>query len=326
VAGESLSRHLRYFLVVAEELHFTRAAEVLGIAQPPLSQAMRRLERELAVDLFERSPRGVALTTAGRVLLDEARGLLAAETRLRTLMHRVRDGDLGTLRAGVPPEIPAAALHELLRRLAGQAPGLDVDLHELSSAEQLRMLSEARLDVGLVHRPIDAADVTVGPCARVTLGAVLPRTSPLARADEIDLADLAGHDLILAPRAGAPGWHDHVLDVCRTHGFNPVRVRHAQAADFLLGLVLAGRGVALLPQAVAGREPRVAWRPLRGRPLQRETAGVWPQRPPHPAVASFVELAVDVLSDSPPATAVGAGPATGPARPWSVVYPDAFTA
>lgn len=320
-----LSRHLRYFLVVAEELHFTRAAEVLGIAQPPLSQAMRRLERELDIELFERSSRGTALTTAGRLLLDEARGLLAAEARMRVLMRKVRDGDLGTLRAGVPPEFPAVALQELLRRLAEQSPGLDIDLHELSSAEQLRMLPEARLDVGLVHRPIDAVDITVGACARVQLGALLPRTSPLARLDEISLADLSGHALVLAPRAGAPGWHDHVVDVCRAHGFIPAGVRHAQAPEFLLGLVLAGRGVALQPEAVARREPRLAWRPLLGRPLHRETVVVWPRRTPHPAVSSFAELAVDVLSD---ATAITRprNRHTGDARPWSVVYPDTAAA
>nr|AEE65460.1 transcriptional regulater [uncultured bacterium BAC AB649/1850] len=315
-----LSRHLRYFVVVAEQLHFTRAAELLGIAQPPLSQAMRRLERELDVDLFHRSPHGTELTTAGRLLLDEARALLAAETRLRTLMRKVRDGDLGTLRTGVPPDVPAALLHELLRRCAEQAPGLDIDLHEAGTTEQLRLLTEGRLDVGLVHPPVDATGLTTGPRASIPLGVVLPRTSPLARLDEIGVADLDGHALILAPRDGAPGWHDHLLDTCRTHGFVPARIRHAQAPEFLLGLVLAGHGVALQPESVAHREPRVAWRPLEQRPLHLHTAAVWPRRGAHPAAAGFADLVIDVLSVVEPPALIGHDRYDA-ARPWTVVYP-----
>src|ERR1700754_2506020 len=169
-----LARHLRQFLVVAEELHFGRAAERLGIAQPPLSQTIQRLERELGVALFDRSRRQVTLTVAGRLLTAEAAALLAAEERVRVVMRKVRDGLLGTLRAGVPPELPAVTLQALLAGLADRAPGLDVDLHELTSAEQLRGLAEARLDVGMVHHPVDLSDgLLSGPVVGVRLGVVL---------------------------------------------------------------------------------------------------------------------------------------------------------
>ncbi|WP_234359454.1 LysR family transcriptional regulator [Plantactinospora sp. BC1] len=105
-----LARHLRQFVVVAEELHFGRAAEILGIAQPPLSQSIQRLERELGVVLFDRSRRQISLTTAGQLLLAEAPTLLAAEERIRIVMRKARDGEIGTLRAGVPPETPAVTL------------------------------------------------------------------------------------------------------------------------------------------------------------------------------------------------------------------------
>ncbi|GAA1543591.1 LysR substrate-binding domain-containing protein [Dactylosporangium maewongense] len=316
-----LSRHLRYFLVVAEELHFSRAAEVLGIAQPPLSQAMRRLERELGVTLFDRLPRGTELTDAGRALRDEAVQFLAAERRLRALMHSIRDGDLGTLRAGVPPETPAAALGELLRRLGEQAPGVDVDLQELTTAEQLDLLAAARLDVGLVHHPVDAADLRRGPVTRVRLGVVLPRVSPLARLTEVTAGQLAGQGLVVFPRVTAPTWYDTLLGQCRDLGFVPARVRHARNPEFLCGLVLAGLGVGLEREDTVRREPRVAWRPLAGDPLWQETSAVWPRRAPHPAAARFGELAGAVLRPR----ADGPGRILGSPGPWSVVFDKANT-
>lgn len=313
-----LLRHLRHFAVVAEELHFGRAAELLGIAQPPLSQSIQRLERELGVELFDRSRRQVRLTHAGRLLLDEARGLLAGEERVRTLMRMVREGALGVLRAGVPPETPAVVLQALLRRLAEQVPGLDVDLQELTTGEQVRALADARLDVGLLHHPVDAPDLRFGPAVRTRLGVLLPRASPLARRAELALADLAGHDLVLPPRATAPGWYDHVLDVCGRHGFAPARTRHARNTEFLLGLVLAGHGVAFEPESTARREVRVVWRPLTDHPLRRTTSAAWPAQSPHPAVERFAAIAAATLDEGAPDPM--AVPRADAARPWSVVY------
>jgi DNA-binding transcriptional LysR family regulator len=313
-----LFRHLRYFMVVAEELHFGRAAELLGIAQPPLSQSIQRLERELGVELFDRTRRQIELTPAGRLLQGEAEGLLAAEKRMRSVMRMVREGKLGTLRAGVLPETPAVTLQALLTRLADQVPGLDVDLQELTSGEQVRMLAAGQLDVGLVHHPVDGEDLRFGPAVRVRLGVVLPRVSPLARSPELALADLAGHDLVLPPRATAPGWYDHLLDACRQHGFTPARIRHAHNPEFMLGLVLAGRAVAIEPVSTCRREPRVAWRPIAGRPLRRTTSAVWPAQSPHPAAKRFGEIVATTLNESAPAPMPVATSDT--ARPWNVVF------
>lgn len=312
-----LARHLRYFLTVAGEMHFGRAAEVIGIAQPPLSQSIQRLERDLGVQLFDRSRRTVQLTAAGELLVDEARALLAAEQRLRTVMRKAADGDLGTLRVGVPSETPAAVLQTLLRLLADQAPALTIDLHELATSEQLHLLATAELDVGLVLQPIDAPDLVCGPTATVPLGVVLPRTSPLARLPEVSLADLAGHDLVLSPRATAPGWHDRLLEVCRANGFDPPRIRHARDPEFTLGLVLAGSGVAFMQEAMARREPRVAWRPLVDRPLVRRIAAVWSGTAVHPAVPRFAEAAAAVIGEDHAPTPLIA---PGADQPWSVVY------
>ncbi|MEV1016947.1 MULTISPECIES: LysR family transcriptional regulator [unclassified Micromonospora] len=313
-----LLRHLRHFVVVAHELHYGRAAELLGMAQPPLSQSIQRLERELAVELFDRSRRQVRLTTAGGLLLAEAEELLAGEGRLRNLMGQVRAGELGVLRAGVPPETPAVTLRALLDQLATHAPGLDVELHELTTAEQVRMLSERSLDVGLVHHPVEADGLRFGAPVDVPLGVLLPRTSPLARGREVPLAALAGLDLVTAPRATAPGWHDHLLEVCRQHGWRPARVRPARNPEFLFGLVLAGGGVAVEPATLARREPRIAWRPLADAALTKRTSAAWPKRSAHPAAAMVGQLAAEVLAAAEPTPPTSPpGPA---ARPWPVLF------
>ncbi|SCG61210.1 LysR family transcriptional regulator [Micromonospora humi] len=313
-----LLRHLRHFAVVARELHFGRAAETLGMAQPPLSQSIRRLEQELGTALFDRSQRRVRLTTAGQLLLGEADDLLAGERRLRHLADRVRRGALGVLRAGVPPETPAVTLRALLDGLAARAPGLDLDLHELTSAEQRRMLAEGRLDVGLLHHPVEEAGLRFGESVDVPVGALLPRVSPPARAREVALADLAGLDLVTAPPATAPGWHEHLLAVCRQHGFVPARVRPARNPEFLFGLLLAGGAVAVEPAALARREPRLTWRPLAGAPLVRRISAAWPTRAAHPAAPMFGRLAAEVLAA--PDTPVGPAVPAPAARPWPVLF------
>ncbi|MGW0389831.1 LysR family transcriptional regulator [Streptomyces sp. NPDC003042] len=318
-------RHLRIFVTVADELHFSRAADQLGMAQPPLSQAVRRLEKDLGAELFDRSQRQVRLTAAGMVLLDEARELLAREHRLRTLARRAGDGALGTLRAGVPPDTTVAVLSTLLAACAEHSPGLSVDLREITTEEQLRLLTSGGLDVGLVHQPVDATELRLGPEVCVELGVVLPRTSPLTRLPEVALGELAGQDLVLFPRAHAPGWYDRILDTCRTEGFVPGRLRHASHPEFLLALVTAGHGIAFDQGPVARKEPRVTWRPLAGRPLIQRITGAWSAgRSAHPAAPHFAALAADVLARDRTGTSrrdAGPPPPAGPPpRPWSVVY------
>ncbi|MEY9487387.1 DNA-binding transcriptional LysR family regulator [Streptomyces calvus] len=322
IPAVDLLRHLRLFVTVADELHFSRAAERLGMAQPPLSQAIRRLEKELGAELFDRSGRGVRLSAAGTALLEEAHELLAREERLRALARRAAAGGLGTLRAGVPPDTTAAVLSALLAACAEHAPGLSVDLQEVTTGEQLRLLSSGGLDVGVVHHPVDATDLCLGPGVPLDLGVVLPRTSPLARLPEVTLGELSGHDLVLFPRAHAPGRYDRILDVCRAAGFVPGRVRHASNPEFLLAFVTAGHGVAFDQGPLARKEPRVAWRPLAERPLTLHIGGAWPTgRTAHPAARRFAELAADVLARDHTATARRAPhPPDGPPRPWSVVY------
>ncbi|MEV2276949.1 LysR family transcriptional regulator [Nocardiopsis sp. NPDC049922] len=315
-----LGRHLRYFLVVAREGHFGDAAVELGIAQPALSQSVRRLEAELGVALFDRSHRRVRLTPAGRLLVDQAREVVAGEARLRETMRRVRDGRVATLRVGVPPGTSAVALRGLLDGMAAQAPDLTVDVGAMTGAELVRALGEGSVDTGLVTAPFDGSGLVSEPVHRVEVGVVVPRGAALAGAARVDVADLAGAELVTAPRAEAPEWFERVLAVCREHGWVPPRVHEVEGAELRWGLVLAGRGVALAAESAA-REPRLAWRPLVGSPLHQRTEAVRPARGAHPAASVFAEVAARVMAES-------AGPVGGPgpiggaagARPWSLVY------
>ncbi len=308
-------RSLRYFLVVAEELHFGRAAERLGIAQPPLSQRVKRLEAELGAKLFERGRR-VTLTEAGEVLRAEARDLLSRWDRMTALVAKAERGEMDSLRAGVPPELPGRVLAAILTRFAEQCPAVRLDLQELTTAEQARLLADRELDAGLLQLPVDVVGLELGPVVDTPLGVVLPRDAPLARRARLSLADLAGEGLVHAPRAAAPGSYDALLRTCWDHGFRPAAVRHARNPEFALGLVLAGHGVAFEPGA--RKEPRVVWRPLDGEVLRARMAFAWPSTSPHPQAAQLAEAAAGVLQDDGVSRIVPPEPST--ARPWDVFY------
>ncbi|MBF6331700.1 LysR family transcriptional regulator [Nocardia transvalensis] len=308
-------RKLRYFVAVAEELHFGRAAERLGIAQPPLSQRIRELETDLGARLFDRG-RTVTLTEAGQILLAESRDLLARWDRVTTLVGKAHRGEMDALRVGVPPELAGRVLAGILTAFERRHPDLRLDLQELTTAEQLRLLADRQIDAGLLQHPVDVIGLELGPAIDTPLGVVLQRDSPLAAKSELALGDLSGHGLVMPPRAAAPGLYDATLRTCWEHGFRPNRVVHARNPEFVLGLVLSGHGVAFDQGMVAQKEPRVVWRPLSGGPLSRRLSLAWPTAAPHPAARRVAELMVTVLRADGVSTLA---PAQDEARPWNVL-------
>ncbi|MGP4026678.1 LysR substrate-binding domain-containing protein [Actinomadura sp. 3N407] len=173
--------HLQCFVVVAEELHFGRAAERIGMAQPPLSQRIQRLERELGVRLFDRSSRRVRLTAPGRLLLDEARDILARVERIYSVAERARLGEVGTVRAGLPSDLGGPIVAALIAAFRDRRPDLRLDLRETGTAEQVRALADGSLDAGIVRHPCDSRDLELGPMLGQPLGVLLPAaTNPTA--------------------------------------------------------------------------------------------------------------------------------------------------
>ena len=315
-----LVRHLRYFLVVAEELHFSRAAARLYMAQPALSQRIRRLEQEYGTPLFDRSGGRVRLTPAGEVLVEEAREIVARVDVSRSLVRRAAAGATGVLRVSVPPDTAGSVLAALATAFASDAPDVELELHAATTVEQISLLDQGGVDVGVLQHPVDTGDLTLGPMASVTQGVVLSRRSPLARRTEVALADLAGYGLILFPRQAAPGLYDETLRVCRKHGFQPTGLRHAANTEFLLGLVAAGHDVAFDQGAVARKEPRVVWRPLTASPLLWRMSAAWPPGRAHRSARLFAEVAARVLASAGAPAGAPSDPETP--RPWNVLFPE----
>ncbi|MDX6742994.1 LysR family transcriptional regulator [Actinocorallia sp. A-T 12471] len=285
----NLVGHLECFVVVAEELHFGRAAARLGMAQPPLSQRIQRLERELGTRLFDRSSRRVALTEPGRVLLDDARDLLARVERIRGLAARA--GERAVLRAGIPEDLDGRVVAALIGAYRDVRPDLPLDLRPAPTADHLRALNEGLLDIAVLRHPCDTARLSLGPMLGQPLGVLLPDGSPLAASPALFLADLHGHDLVVE---GGSAAREDLLASCARHGFAPETVHDSPHPQFTLGLVLAGTALALVPRARA--LPGTAWRPLTGDPLLWRTSCAWREGvPPEGPLADLVDVTTRVL-------------------------------
>ncbi|MEV6717575.1 LysR substrate-binding domain-containing protein [Lentzea sp. NPDC051208] len=259
-------RHLRYFVAVAEERHFGRAAERLHMAQPPLSQQIQQLEAELGVTLLHRTTRKVELTEAGAVYLERARGVLAAVADAAAEAQRLADGLQGRLVVGCVGSATYSLLPAFARALREELPAVDfVFRGEMLAPDQLESLLARRVDLALLRPPVEDPAVRVAVVRRDRLIVALPEDHRLARRKRLKIEDLREEDLIVHASRGRSVMHGIVTDLCRSAGFEP-RIRHEVAeTSTLVTFVAAGLGVAVVPQPVA--ELGVAgatYRPLAG--------------------------------------------------------------
>jgi DNA-binding transcriptional LysR family regulator len=251
-------RHLKSFAVLAEELHFGRAAARLGISQPPLSQQILALEQELGVTLLERSSRRVGLTEAGRLFLVEARAILAHVEHAVTIARRAGRGEIGDLRIGFTASAPLMeSVPRTIRAFRDARPEVHLTLQELPTRRQVDALAEARIDIGFLRVPGGVPALPRGIVAveldRDELVAYLRSDHPLAQGDpeaRIDLAALASDPFVLFQRDVGAGTYEQGLALCRAAGFVPRLGQEAREAATILGLVSAGLGVALLPESL----------------------------------------------------------------------------
>ncbi|MFM9901620.1 MAG: LysR family transcriptional regulator [Polaromonas sp.] len=252
-------RHLRYFLAVADAGHMTRAAEGLGIQQPPLSQQIKALERELGMVLFRRHPKGVALTDEGRLFEAEARSQLANLAAMQARMGRVARGELGGLNIGFTS---SAAAHgftpDLLRACRRDHPGVRLAISENNAADIIEAVAAGRLHCGLIRVPVAQPEALLfETLLREPVVVALPIDHRLVAAGglrpaPVELASLRDDDFILVRRPGAPGLYANLLARCEQQGFTPRIAAEVERMVTSLNLVAAGVGVAVVPASMQG--------------------------------------------------------------------------
>lgn len=269
-------RHLRYFLVLAEELHFGRAAQRLSITQPPLTLNIQQLEAAVGAQLFQRNSRGVRLTEAGQAFVPAARALLDQAARVVREARDVGEGVSGTLQIGFAGTVLYRGLPNVLTQFGRAHPRLRTVLKELSSSEQLIELMNDRLDVGFVHTTRIPAGFSQVLVSSQPFVACLPEGHPLATEADVALARLKGEPFALVSRAVSPDYHDRLLSMCAQAGFDPelrFELRHWLS---VVSLVSQGLGVALVPAALqAAGLPGVVFRPLNEETPAYETHCLW---------------------------------------------------
>ena len=256
-------RHLRYFIAVAEERHMTRAAERLGIQQPPLSMQIRALEQELEVQLFRRQPRGVELTDAGVVFLDRARVILDQVDRALATTRRTARGEQGRVVVGFTSSAPFHPfVPRVIRAFREMSPLVSLVLEESGSSELVQGLNNEDIDAAFIRSPVaDVVGLTVRPLLQEKMVVALPKGHPLAsggrkkktaqaRTAPLPLADLAAETFILYKRPGGPGLYDTIITACRAAGFSPHVGQEAPRIISTLNLVAAGLGVSLVPESL----------------------------------------------------------------------------
>ncbi|KVZ24394.1 LysR family transcriptional regulator [Burkholderia multivorans] len=288
-------RQWRYFVTVADERHFGRAAERLSITQPPLSQAIRALEDALGVALFARTKRSVALTAVGAAVLPDVRRLLAAADALPPLARRLARGEAGSLALAFVSTADYGLLPSLLRAFGARYPQVRLQLAEATSDVQIDELVAGRIDAGLVIPPVPprhAAGLSYLPVVREPLVVAMPAGASDAPEDApVHLAEIAALPLVIFPRRLAPGFYDIITGCYGAAGAIPRIGQEAIQMQTIVSLVSAGMGVALVPQSLRNlRRTGVVYRPLAGDAPVVETGLVWRTGDVSPVLAAFIEV------------------------------------
>jgi DNA-binding transcriptional LysR family regulator len=251
-------RHLRYFIAVAEEKHMTRAAERLGIQQPPLSMQIRALEEELEVQLFRRKPRGMELTDAGAAFLEKARVILDEVERAAATTRRTARGEEGRVVVGFTSSAPFHPfVPRVIRSFREMSPHVSLVLEESGSSELVQGLHNEEIDAAFIRSPVvDVVGLMVRPLLEEKMLVALPTGHELAkpsrwsRASPLPLSALANETFILYKRPGGPGLYDTIITACRGAGFSPRVGQEAPRIISTLNLVAAGLGVSLVPESL----------------------------------------------------------------------------
>ena len=242
-------RHLRYFIAVAEELNFTRAAEKLHMAQPPLSQQIQQLEAQLGFQLFRRTKRTVTLTEAGQVFFEEAQKILLQLDRAIQLGQQTNRGELGQLTIGFVSSASHNVVPAILQAFRTLHPAVKLELREMTTNQQLQRLREGQIDIGFIRPPVEDG-VNSEIVFREPLIVALPQTHRMADRAIVELRELSTEPFIMFPRSLAPGLYDPIVSLCQQAGFSPRAAQEAIQMQTIVSLVAAEMGVAIVPASM----------------------------------------------------------------------------
>ena len=284
-------RHLRYFCVLADQLHFTKAALLLNVAQPALSHQIKQLEDELGTALVERTNRRVRLTEAGEVFLGRATRILEQIDQATRETARVGQGDAGSLVIGVVSTAVCSVLPELLRSFRRESPHISIDIREMEPGEQVEALRKETIDIGLLFLSVDdpAFDSTL--VSRERLIIALPTGHRAASKEKVRLQDLASETFLIPPKQSIVGFHELVLDTLRDAGIATPRLQSIRLLQIAVFLVSGELGVALVPESFRQhlRVRGCVYREIEGEARYADLIGLWRKNNVPPALRRFVQ-------------------------------------
>jgi len=284
-------RQLRYFVAVAEELHFGHAAQRLRIAQPALSRQIQALEKDLLVQLLFRNRRRVQITPAGQVFLDRARQILARADEAVLAAQRAGGGVSGTLNLGFVGSATYDVLPGVLREFLHAAPHVDLTLSEMTVHAQIEALTEKRIDIGLLRLPARTEGLVFRTIAREPLYVALPSSHRLAQLPVVPLSALNKESFVLYPDHPRPSWTEFVIGLCEQAGFRPLVIQRTVEIQTTLSLVAAGIGVSIAPKCIGNLQRKdVVFRKLGGVRARTELLVAYREHDSSPVVRTFLKV------------------------------------
>ncbi|EKV00428.1 transcriptional regulator [Leptolyngbya sp. PCC 7375] len=287
----------QYFVTVAEELHFGRAAARLQITQPALSRQIHRLEAEIGVKLLHRTKRTVELTEAGAAFLVEVRkGLQQLDSAIQ-LAQRIDRGEIGSLRIAFTASSMHTVLPEILRHFRDRYPDVKLAMSEICTLDQVNSLRKETIDIGFLHPPVEDSFLNLYPLQGEKLVLALPDSHALADKKQLSLKSLATESFIVHPRHEGPVLYDQILTLCRDAGFDPNIVYEDSKYQTRLGLVAAGTGITFVPESLqkAGLSG-ISYCPLIGDSLKLQLAVAWRRQQISPAIEGFLDVVEQVTT------------------------------
>lgn len=284
-------RHLRYFVTIADQGSFTRAAEELGIAQPPLSQQLKAFEEELGVRLFKRLTRGVELTEIGAVLVEQARDILSLQRQFVASAAGLARGERGHLRFGIAGAVALVPLIPIaIRRFRETWPNVTISIEESNTPDLCRALLDRTLDIAVIRPPTpESRGLSIAPLIEEPTLIALPNGHPLSGQGPLPLSAIAGEPLIIFPRSLGPGFHDKILSACQAAGFSPITGQEAPQIAAMVPMVAAGLGVAIVPESLDQiHASGVSFHPIKGPAPVAELAVATRSASLQPLIAHFL--------------------------------------